>query len=195
MMKSRAEVSIKTEAVINCLAQAFQGEPTFSYILPDSIERARRLPEAFKIFVKEDARKGHIFATPECEAVTLWRPPGTVHDNLWDSLRLALPYVRALGGGVWRGSKVADLIAQNMPKEPFWYLHFAGCAPKHQGKGMGGTAIRMGLEAVDAECAHAYLETADASNVHLYRNFGFEVVRNWKVRGGPEFWGMIRPPQ
>ncbi len=180
------------ESVVQTLSRAFQGEPAFSFILPDHVDRRRRLPKAFRIIAGQDMRLEHIFATEGNEALTMWRPPGKMRDSWWDDFRLGIPFMLALGCGVGRGIKVANLIKKNLPSEDCWYLHYAACDPEFQGKGYGGAAIRAGLAMADADRSKAYLETADEKNLVIYAGLGFEVVKTWQVPGGPQFWGMMR---
>ena len=180
------------DAVIGIEARAFQNEPAYSFIIPDSADRARRLPKAFGVIVPQDLRKGRIFMTKGGEAATLWRTPGHMRDGTWDSIRLGLPYLMAFGGSIGRGGAVAGRITKNLPEEECWYLHYAGCDPAFQGKGFGGAAIRAGLAAADAERTKAYLETADESNLPIYAALGFEIIKRWTVPDGPQFWGMMR---
>ena len=177
------------------LARAFQDEPAFSYIIPTAEKRRQSLQRAFPVFIREDFAKGLAFATPGGEAVTLWRAPGKAHDSLWDTIRLLPTFVSALGSGVLRGERVARSIEHHLPKEPVWYLHFAGCDPAHQGKGIGGAAIRAGLARADDDGIPAYLETADPKNLGIYIALGFALVHEWDVSGGPHFWGMQRKPR
>ena len=183
-------------AAARTLAAAFQTETTFGWIMPDAQKRRAMLHRAFRIFVAQDAARGAIYATPGMEAATLWRAPGEAADGLLETLRILPAALGAFGSSIFRALKVADAIKAHHPAEPYWYLHMAGCAPEHQGKGMGGAAIRAGLARADAEHRLSWLETADAHNVPLYQALGFTVTVEWDVPGGgPHFWGMRRPPQ
>lgn len=179
--------------ITETLALAFQNESGWSYVIPDAKQRAARLPGAFHLLLREDHKKGAVFGTDEIEAVTLWRGPGQAHDSLRDRARSIIPFAQVLRGSLLRGLEVADLIEKHLPKEPFWYLHFAGCHPSFKGFGFGGAAIRAGLERADHDGLPAYLETADEHNVALYQSFGFEVKHIWQIPEGPMFWGMQRP--
>jgi ribosomal protein S18 acetylase RimI-like enzyme len=179
--------------IAQTLARAFQNETGWSYVIKDPVLRAKRLAGAFHLFLRDEHRRGAVYGTGGIEAVTLWRGPGQAHDSKWDRLRLIVPFIQQLRGSIFRGLEVSDLIERYLPNEPCWYLHYAGCHPDFQGKGFGGAAIRAGLERVDYEGLPAYLETADESNVSLYRRFGFEVVHEWQIPEGPQFWGMKRP--
>lgn len=182
-------------ALARTLARAFQDEPAFSYIVPESGARRKALASAFPMFVREDMAKGVAYATQGCEAVTLWRAPGRAHDNLWDIIRLFPAYAASLRSGLMRGERLARYIDKHLPSEPVWYLHFAACDPDWQGQGFGGAAIRAGLARADADSIPAYLETADPDNLGIYTALGFEPVHEWDVPGGPHFWGMRRPPR
>jgi ribosomal protein S18 acetylase RimI-like enzyme len=191
--KARLLVPTDNLDVAQTLARAFQNESGWSYVIPDPKLRAQRLIGAFRLFLRDEHRKGAVFGTDGFEAVTLWRGPGEAHDGIWDTARLMLPFLRVLRYSIFRGLEVAGLIEKHLPKEPVWYLHYAGCDPAYQGQGFGGAAIRAGLDRADEDGLPAYLETADEKNVALYRNFGFEVKHSWHVPEGPQFWGMQRP--
>jgi ribosomal protein S18 acetylase RimI-like enzyme len=195
LSNSRARLLAPTDnlEIAETLARAFQTETGWSYVIPDPKLRAERLAGAFHLFLQDEHRKGAVFGTDGIEAVTLWRGPGQAHDSLWDRARLIIPFIQRLRFSIFRGLEVADLIEKHLPKEPVWYLHYAGCDPVHQGKGFGGAAIRAGLERADEDGLPAYLETADEHNVALYQSFGFQVKHMWQVPEGPQFWGMQRP--
>jgi ribosomal protein S18 acetylase RimI-like enzyme len=179
-------------AAIATLAEAFQYEPAFSFILPDPAARRDALRRAFKIIVREDMGAGAVLMTPQAEAVTAWRSPHRMHETRWERLRTQLPYMLAFGSTIERAALVGGLIKQHLPQEGCWYLHYAGCHAQHRGKGYGGAVIRAGLERADAERSKAYLETADEANLAIYRALGFEIVQTWQVPDGPHFWGMMR---
>jgi ribosomal protein S18 acetylase RimI-like enzyme len=181
------------DRIARTLARAFQHEEACSYIFPDPEVRARRLIAMFRVIVAGDAPAGTIYETAGGEAITLWRSPGKASGTPWEFARSLLPFIAALGPGIRRGLQISGLIEKHHPAEPFHYLHFAGCAPEHQGKGLGGAAIRAGLAQADADHLPAYLETATERNLGLYRSLGFEVVAQWSVTRDLPFWGMLRP--
>jgi ribosomal protein S18 acetylase RimI-like enzyme len=181
------------DRIAQTLASAFQNEEACSYIFPDPEERARRLIAMFRVIVANDAPAGSIYQTAGGEAITIWRAPGKASRAPWEFAKSLFPFVAALGPGIGRGLKITGLVEKHYPREPFHYLHFAGCAPEHQGKGLGGAAIRAGLAQADADHVQAYLETATERNLGLYRTLGFEVIAEWSVTRGLPFWGMLRP--
>ena len=83
-------------------------------------------------------------------------------------------------------------ITGHLPKGEAWmYLKMAGVHPDHQGKGLGGRAIRAGLAMAAESGVRSVLETATESNVGLYQRLGYATNSEWDVAGGgPHFWTM-----
>lgn len=188
----RAASRADKDTAVATLAEAFQHETAFSFIVPDPDARRRALNRAFRIIFDEDIKAGAIMMTPQAEAVTAWRSPSQMREGQWEAIRTRLPYLLAFGPAIGRAATVAGLIKAHLPPEGCWYLHYAGCHSQHRGKGFGGASIRAGLAKADAERARAWLETADEANLAIYRALGFEVATTWQVPGGPQFWGMMR---
>lgn len=179
--------------VADMLARAFADDPAMSFIFPDPVVRARRMPRLFRLMYDSDVAHGVGLLTAGGEAATLWRAPGQAAIGVGEMLRHAVPMLAALGPALGRALAVSNAMDAHKPKGDYWYLHVAGCDPAHQGKGLGGAAIQGGLDRLAAGRLPAYLETATESNLGLYRHFGFEITREWKIpRGGPTFWGMWR---
>ena len=185
------------DAAVATLAAAFQDDPALRWIMPDPADRARRLPGLFAWQFDEQQRHGFALGTPGCEAVTLWRAPGKVHYHtpLWH-LPATLRLVRVLGRTTARAMAVGDAIDASVPAGEDWmYLKFAGVRPDCQGKGLGGLAIRAGLDLAREAGVPGVLETATPSNVGLYMRLGYGVHREWDVpgAGAPHFWTMTHP--
>jgi len=183
------------DAVCAMLASAFSADPAMSYIFPEARTRARRLVGLFKLLYDSDGANGMRLVTGEALAATLWRPPGRAEVGTFEMLRALPGMLMTFGGALGRAMRTGDALEAHYPSEPFWYLHVAGVAPEHQGKGLGSASIRAGLARVAGSGLPAYLETATESNVGLYQSLGFEVTGTWHVpKGGPKFWSMLRAP-
>lgn len=181
-------------ALVETLAQAFQTDPALSWILPDPDHRARALRGLFHILAPADMRAGVALRSGEDEAASLWRTPGRSHSGTLEFLRTVVPLITVFGTALPRGLKVQSGIDAHRPKGRFWYLHYVGVRTAHQGKGHGGRIIRAQTAVADAEGLPCWLETATPENVPLYERLGFVTQVEWDVpRGGPHFWGMMRP--
>lgn len=180
--------------VIETLAQAFHTDPALTYILRDATSRPRRLTQLFRSIVADDMIAGRVVRSAGNEAAALWRAPGKAGSNGQPMLAQILPMLRIFGFALPRALRVVDGIDRNRPRGDFWYLHFVGVRPAHQGKGWGGRIIRDGLARADTDGVPAWLETATPENVPLYQRLGFVIQCEWDVpQGGPHFWGMMRP--
>lgn len=181
-------------AVMETLAQAFQSDPALSWILPNPDHRARALRSLFGVLVPADMRAGIALRADGDEAAALWRAPGQAHSGTLEFLRSVIPLVATFGTALPRGLKVQGGIDAHRPKGRFWYLHYVGVRPEHQGKGHGGRIIRAQTAVADAEGLPCWLETATTENVPLYERLGFVTQVEWDMPGGgPHFWGMMRP--
>ena len=181
-------------AVMETLALAFHSDPALSWILPDPRHRARALRSLFRVLVPADARAGTVLRSDGDEAAALWRAPGRAGSGTLEFLRSVIPLVATFGTALPRGLKVQGGIDAHRPKGRFWYLHYVGVRPGHQGKGHGGRIIRAQTAAADRHALPCWLETATAENVPLYQRLGFVTQVEWDVPGGgPHFWGMMRP--
>lgn len=181
-------------AVIETLAQAFQTDPALSWILPDPGHRARALSSLFRVLAPADARAGMVLRSDADEAASLWRAPGQADSGTLEFIRNVLPLIATFGTALPRGLKVQGGIDAHRPKGRFWYLHYVGVRPDHQGKGHGGRIIRAQTAVADRGGLPCWLETATPENVPLYERLGFVTQAQWDVAGGgPHFWGMMRP--
>ena len=180
------------DAAVATLALAFFDDPAICYLIPDAGVRAPRLTAFMRLMVDDHLRFGLLLGTPGAEAVTLWRPPGSVHlhQPIWHPG--AIRYVPIFRSRLLRAVAIDDAIRAHLPSDEAWfYLKYAAVRPDCQGKGLGGMAIRAGLAEAAARGVPSVLETATPSNVGLYQNLGYAVISEWHVPGGgPQFWTM-----
>ncbi len=181
-------------AAVATLAAAFHDDPAMVWMLPDAASRPERLSRLTGWLFDEAMKRGFVLGTPGAEVVTLWRRPGQVHhsDPLWHPGTLR--FVPIFGRHLLRAVRVDDGIKGHLPPGEDWlYLKMAGVRPEWQGKGLGGLAIRAGLERADEQGVSGLLETATPGNIALYQRLGFATRCEWDVAGGgPHFWTMIR---
>lgn len=190
---ARQAAAADAKPIAAMLARAFHDDPVFSWLIPDDRRRARRLPQLFEMFFHSDGPAGMRLTTQGAEAATLWRAPGQAKSGRRETVRAVWPLVRVFGWHLPRAFAVSEAIEAHFPAEPFWYLHIAGCDPAHQGKGLGGAAVRAGLDRAAGRLP-TYLETAKERNLPFYQRLGFAVTSEWRVPGGgPHFWSMLRP--
>lgn len=179
-------------AAVATLAAAFQDDPALAWLIPDARARPARLRTFMALVFDEHLRFGRILGTPGGEAVTLWRPPGSVHRHQSAWHPGALRYVPVFRLRLPQALATDAAIRRHLPTDEQWmYLKYAAVRPDCQGKGLGGLAIRAGLAEAARLGVPSVLETATESNVALYRNLGYAVASEWSVDStSPRFWTM-----
>ena len=196
MQVTKTTPPTNTDQRANTLSRAFADDPAFAWILQkDSAFRQQRLVGFFNSLLVLSERSGFVLASADAEVVSVWRRPGAALPDGVEHLRSAWPILRTFRSCVGRASKVGDAMhAQHPAQGDFLYLTYLGVHPDHQGKGLGGAALRAGIEQSREIGKPVVLETAKRDNVGLYQRFGFEVTSHWSVpANGPEFWTMTRP--
>jgi GNAT superfamily N-acetyltransferase len=100
--------------------------------------------------------------------------------------------VSQLGAGARACSQQMDSVH---PSFPLWYLPLTGVDPPAQGRGLGSSLLRHGLEAPDREGLPAYLEATSPRSRDLYARHGFEAIGVVQQGGSPPMWPMPRQPR
>lgn len=177
------------------LARAFDADPLYAWLLPETSTRARRLTTLFTTFARHVfVPEGVSYTFDGHEGASLWVPPGAPSVRFGSAFFSAPGIVSALGTRLVAGGRVLAALEAAHPKEPHHYLAMLGVHPMHQGKGLSRALVSPILARADDEKRLAYLETATESNVSLYRRFGFEVTGELRALDAPKLWLMTRTP-
>lgn len=196
VVRARRAHLADAETVGRILGRAFIDDPLLRHMLPDPALRPEKLPKVFSILFKICEPNGGCLVTAGAEAAAIWLPPDKVNIPITAYLSHLGGFLDAFGvSGAVRALSAMDQVDKAHPHEPHWYLLAVGAAPEHQGKGHGSRVIREQLRRADSERIPAYLETGTEKNVAIYRNLGFEAVREIPITKGPTLTGMWREPQ
>ncbi|MGX7693331.1 GNAT family N-acetyltransferase [Gordonia polyisoprenivorans] len=168
------------------LAQAFIDDPVTRWIAPDPRGDVQMFRTLVRWTHRSDVAPDLAVRAGEPVGVAVWDPPGYRVSRL-DEIRALVGFVRSLRSGIRRGAVVESTFARLRPEEPHWYLGQLG-AIRH-GEGIGTALLEAGIARVDGP---AYLESSNVANIPLYERFGFEVVREVRLPGGPSVWPMFR---
>ena len=180
------------DAALDVLMLAFSADPCmrFAFSKPQAFVAAfRTLALAMGGAAFEH---GGAYLAEDGSAAALWLPPGVQGaPDMIESLveRLVEPEKHEVLG------KLGEAMAEHHPHEPHGYLPMIGVDPSRQGRGLGSTLLKAGLERCDAEGAIAYLESSNPANIPLYERHGFEVVGLIKPGDFPGLYPMLRPPR
>jgi ribosomal protein S18 acetylase RimI-like enzyme len=190
----RCALANDRSTVVRTLSRAFRNDPFITWFYPDELPRMRRIEGFFDLLWRANWPDGRIDVAADGDGAALWRPPGR-----WRVPRhTMLVNLPAMIGtyGMAAGRVLASLAAMEREHlaQPHWYLMTVGTDPRAQGRGLGKTLIRAGLERCDADGVPAYLESGDVGNISFYERLGFRLLSENGVRGGPYFYPMIRDP-
>lgn len=183
--------------VSRALAEAFEDDPHFAWIVRDDRTRLERLMRAFGVFTQRIWLPHDASYTHELRiGAALWMPPRTWHVGPLTQLRLAPATMAALRNDSPRLIRALNFIDRKHPRGPdHWYLPIIGVARAWQGRGFGSALLRPILDRCDRERTPAYLEASSPRNRALYERHGFEVVEECRYAGdGPPLWRMWREP-
>jgi hypothetical protein len=137
------ELEIRTASVHDvarvglALSRAFQDDPVMEWGLPDRDRRREVLPGFFTIFAGAFQRHGHVHRTADGTGAALWVPPGVapVGDNEAEAFGAALQEV--VGPDAERMFVISELLDENHPHEPVWYVTSWASSPRGKVEGSG----------------------------------------------------------
>jgi len=183
-------------AMIDTFCEAFADDPGLAWIWPDRADRITRLPHFFAPIVGGTIANGIALRSAAGEAVSLWRQPGRINPEPAEMAPWYDSMAKAFSSGAERSQLMGATLKAHQPRDfDWWYLQFIGVAPTAQGLGLGGAAVRAGLDLAGAEGMPVYVEVMNADNLGYYRHVGFETVDEFDIPdAGPHVWAMLRRP-
>jgi ribosomal protein S18 acetylase RimI-like enzyme len=188
------------DAATGVMARAFQNDPLFKAIWPDSDERAASLSQLAR-WDLADAGPGDmalVTAGPVNGVAKAIR--SDVHAPLTENDFHRLGH--ALTPHAWQRFNdvhaFSFAVQQLMTKTPeaHWYLQVLAVSPEYQGRGIGSALLDAIHAGADADGLPTTLLTFQPRNVPLYQRNGFQVVAEGTEPGdGLYFWCMKREPR
>jgi ribosomal protein S18 acetylase RimI-like enzyme len=187
------------QAVSAAVARAFEDDPIYEWLFPDSEGRLARMTAMNELLFPRFLPVGFIemATTTETAGVSIWIGPEKWEPPTSKMLTAVPKLVRVAGFGALRKLMSAmGTIKKAHPKDqPHWYLSGLATDPSYQRTGVGTALITPKLEQCDRQGLGAYLETQKAINVPYYERFGFRVTKEIDLpKGGPHLWLMWRDP-
>src|SRR5581483_2990000 len=179
------------------LARAFQDDPAWVWLFPDTERRERLLPWLFRVGFEVTA--ADVYATAgEIRGAARWQPPGRATIHVGATLRalLATPLrIGAATGQFLAYGRAVEALRADVAKGPHWYLAGIGVDPAAQGQGIGGALMQPGIDAAAKAGLPTVLLTNNEANLSFYERHGFVVLKQSETpKGGPKAWAMVRRP-
>lgn len=182
--------------MIPSMVESFDDDPVLNWFVRQDQQRSQAFQLIFQYFFRRSVHKKHVFTAGDFSGSAIWYPPGQWRGGVFEQL-LNLPLIiRACGLSRIPGIiKALNILENNHPSTPHYYLHFIGVSAQARGKGVGGCLMREVLKKCDEDGIPAYLENSKETNIGFYQGYGFEVKRCIKFEeGAPDIWLMWRNP-
>jgi GNAT superfamily N-acetyltransferase len=177
------------DGVVAVLTRAFAGDAIVRFLFPDEATYPARAAAFFGHYFDVRLAGGEVFVAGDVLGASLWNPPGgnrlgaAFVAEHWE--RFVVPAFEPVENA--RYSAFVEALDGITPAERHWYLGLLGVDPVVQGTGLA----RALLEPVLAEReAPVFLETGMERNLDFYARFGFKVIAEADVPGGPHVWGL-----
>jgi GNAT superfamily N-acetyltransferase len=178
------------------LAEAFAGYPLTEWVVLADAHSARRRHTYFEILLDEGRRNGRIVRDEVGHGAAVWFPPGGWSVGVSDFLRTLPSWLRVTGLRALP-SRLRGLYAltqQRPPEGDAWVLEVLGVQPSAQRRGVGSRLVEYGLEQARRDGVGAFLLTSSREVIPFYARFGFALVNELAVPGGPPIWSLWRRP-
>ncbi len=191
---ARAARTTDLDAVATCLASAFFEDPLWGgWAFPDVERRGESLFRLMRFWAAAAARFPWVRITDRAEAAAVWLPPGEPEIAVEEEHAFEALVAELLGARAPELVALFERFTENHPDEPrHYYLSLWGTHRDHAGRGLGTALIRESLARIDAERAHAYLESTNPANLPRYAALGFEPLGQFGPDGGPVITTMWR---
>jgi GNAT superfamily N-acetyltransferase len=195
-MTTRSLARADGYVVSPALGRAFDDDPLFVAMFPDSGSRKGALSSLFGAWVKLlHGGDGVSVIDTRNVGAALWSAPGKWKIGLLDEARLAPAVLGPLGFRVIAALRVLYEVERVHPREPHYYLRLLGCDPAMQGKGIGAALLAPMMAKLDADKMPAYLESSNDKNLTFYRRHGFETMSVVDTSLGVHVTRMWREPR
>jgi len=176
------------------LAEAFFGDPIFTWWVPEDHRRKEILPDFFRVLAEASLPGNEVYRADDGVGAAVWTPPG-MQPTEEETAALVPLLAEATGEYADTLFEMLALMDEKHPREPHFYLFLLATRPAWQSQGVGSALLRAVLEGCDRTGTPAYLEASSEGNKRLYLRHGFEVVDELHLRDSPTAWCMWRAPR
>ncbi len=192
----------RAAAAASLLGRAFAKDPGFRWALPDDEKRATQLTWlAERLLRIATLLNGHVEALDEQpSAVALWVPVEKPWEEPLRMLFRAGLFAAPFNLGLTAVRRLAVMAApmtlmhRAFAPIPHDYLMQLAVEPREQGRGLGSSLLKEGLERSERAGRAVWLETTNQRNVAFYERHGFVVKGRRSLPNDVTLVGLLREP-
>lgn len=190
------------DAASEIMVQAFIDGPMWTYLVPDGDRRRELLHRFYHMFIRRVIESGEAYGVGRpLQGVAVW--VAAFQGDDWAARPSEMAYLKMLSDPLLssRSDAVAlfstlDRLQRHHAPGPHFYLSSIGVVPEVRGRGIASRLIRYLLAMADARSLPVYTETVKASNVDIYKHYGFTIVQRLDVQNSPlTIWALVRGPR
>lgn len=166
------------------LARCHEGDSLYRSLMPNEADRAQQLVAMFEHDIRVGLGRAQAIFEEGRRAVSFWHPPNGTRPRF--PMPGAVPAARPiLRGRLWRAQRSLVRAEQRLAPADHWFLSHFAVSPSVQGRGIGASMLRAGLDLVDADGRSCWLETTRSSDSSFYECAGFVTVAVLTAAGVP----------
>lgn len=171
------------DVVVNIMCESFQDDPHMKWMLGKS-RNPDKLCAIMKYVFRKTMNIGDVYLSQDKTAVALWKS-GKKEIFTIEYIKRNIGFLLKVGARtVIRILINESFTAKQYPKnKPFYHLYLIGVLPQSQGKGYASKLMNPVLNNMRRKAIPVYLETANSTNVQIYRKKGFEIYNTWFSKG------------
>ena len=166
--------------VVKVLSESFRNDPHVTWLIEESQNR-NKLKILIEYVVDETLSKGEIYLSDDHTAAAMWDSEKSEKVSLrYVSRNLSFLFRVGLKATM-RNLKMNALIHNQYPKnERYCHLYLIGVLPERQGQGRGSALMDPMIENMGRKSVPIYLETANPTNVEIYKKKGLDVFHTMR---------------
>lgn len=169
--------------VVEIMTRSFQNDPYFGYLLEKS-KNKNKFRIIMEYIFEESFNKGEIYLSDDNTATALWKVRNK-EKLTWNYIYRKLSFIFKIGfQSTYRILRMDKLVNQYHPRMgKYAHLNLIGVLPESRGKGYMRELINYMVEKSKSNNTALYLETANTTNISIYKKTGFHVFQAINMNG------------
>lgn len=195
----------EVDRAVEALARSLMQDPLHVSMFPSDGQRTRALRWIVRRDLERALESGFVLVDEDVHAVNIVIRNAGLYPEMsrLARLRRTLSFARAVRfdpRALWRvrqdtrSRRVHELEdTSELHRNPHFYFALHGVDPDFQGRGLGSAIEHAALAISDEAGLPSRAGTNSQANVGLYERFGWRIVAELRVPGGPTTWLIMRP--
>lgn len=180
--------------IATALTDAFFDDPVFTWWIPDADRRRATLRPFFKLSTATFLVHDEVYVNGDLTGTVVWGPP-TNPTGIEDEEEYGSRLEQIVADvDLPRLYEIVAMLEEKHPREPHFFLQWAGVVPDHQGQGIGSALLTPALQRCDRDRMSAYTEATSLRNRRLYERHGFTFLSEIAPASCPPLYRMWREP-